>query len=313
MAEGQTEPSGAGWAAHMQSPRNLHAALMALASTAILSFVDNFVAEVSQTHGLWQFQAVRALIALPLLILGAMLLRQRLRPVSARRVALRSLTVSTGLLIYFAALGTLPVAQAGAGIFTAPIWVLLFSALLFRHGVNLLQGVAVLAGFGGVLMLLQPDPANLTALSLFPLGAGLFYGLGMLLTRQICAGESPMALALGIFLAMGGLGAGLMLAMELGPWGAEGDFLTRGWRPLTGRFLWLTFFQGVGAIVAVTLIAQAYRIGTPAYVAVFEYSFLVFASLWAFLLWGQGTGLLAWAGIAVIIASGLAMTFSRGR
>lgn len=60
-----------------------------------------------------------------------------------------------------------------------------------------------------------------------------------------------------------------------------------------------------------TLIAQAYRIGNPAVVAVFEYSFLIFASLRAYLLCGTATNSLAWAGTAVILVSENLMAFSQ--
>ncbi|MCI5041081.1 MAG: hypothetical protein MRY81_15530, partial [Donghicola eburneus] len=83
------------------------------------------------------------------------------------------------------------------------------------------------------------------------------------------------------------------------------SFMTQPWATPSARFLWLTLFQAVGAVIAVTLIAQAYRVGTPAVVAVFEYSFLIFASLWAFLLWGTTTSTLAWLGISLILISGL--------
>lgn len=51
----------------------------------------------------------------------------------------------------------------------------------------------------------------------------------------------------------------------------------------------------------------------PAFVSVFEYSFLIFACLWSFLLWGMAASSLVWAGIVVIIASGLAMSFLQKR
>ncbi|WP_157736040.1 hypothetical protein [Granulosicoccus antarcticus] len=79
------------------------------------------------------------------------------------------------------------------------------------------------------------------------------------------------------------------------------------------RFLWLTAFQAAGAVIAVTCITKAYRIGIPAYVAVFEYSFLIFASLWAFMLWGLPSNKLAMLGIAIILASGIALTLSTSR
>ena len=294
----------------MHGTQNIAAAGLALAASAILSFIDNFVALVAEEAGLWQFQLVRTMFALPLLLLALRFSGTSARPVNLGGLVGRSLIVSLGLLIYFASLGALPVAQAGAGLFSAPLWVALLSVLLFRQPLSPLGIFAVILGFSGALMLLQPDFQDLSALSLMPLAAGFFYGLGMMLTRHWCADESPLTLAVGIFLTIGLVGLIMLGVVTL--WPGE-DFIFSPWAPPTGRFLWLTLFQAFGAVIAVTLIAQAYRIGTPTVVAVFEYSFLIFACLWAFLLWGTATNLLAWLGIAIIVLSGLLMAFTQKR
>ncbi|MCF6315171.1 MAG: DMT family transporter [Marinosulfonomonas sp.] len=286
---------------------NARAALLALFASAVLSFIDNFVFSVSKEAGIWQFQVVRTLLAIPLLLVIGMMASHSLRVVNWGKLALRSLTVSTGLLIYFAALGVLPVAQAAAGLFSAPIWVLLFSALLFSARITRVQLMAIFAGFAGVLMLLQPDLQALSKLSLLPLTAGVFYGLGMLLTPHTCAKESPITLTIGIFLTIGLISLVLLIYFTVFP-SENQTFLTRGWVAPTGRFLWLTLFQAVGAVIAVSCISQAYRIGTPSYVAVIEYSFLIFASLWAYLLWGTSTNTLSVVGIALILISGVALS-----
>lgn len=292
----------------MPASQNLTAALLILASSAILSLADNFVASVSEEAGLWQFQVFRTLFAIPLLLVLAFALKQTIRPKNLLRMTLRSLAVAIGLLIYFAALGTLPVAQAAAGLFSAPIWVLLLSALLFASRITLLQILCIVGGFSGVLMLLQPDLSTLSVLSLFPLTAGLFYGLGVLLTRFWCREETAMALAMNIFLTMGLACLFILVGVTFFVDTDTPGFLTRGWESPTPRFLWLTLAQAFGAVIAVSLIGQAYRIGTPSRVSIIEYSFLVFASLWAFLLWGTTTNTAAFAGIGLIVISGLVMT-----
>ncbi|MEP1330480.1 DMT family transporter [Pseudophaeobacter sp.] len=294
----------------MQATQNITAAGLALAASAILSFIDNFVFAVSQEAGLWQFQVFRSLFAVPILMVAARILRQRIRPVNLRGIALRSLAVSIGLLIYFAALGTLPVAQAGAGLFSAPLWVALLSILLFRQRIGRIGAFAVMLGFAGALMLLQPDLQDLNLLSAMPLAAGFFYGLGMMLTRQWCADESPISLAIGIFLTIGL--AGLIMLGVVALWPGEA-FISMPWVAPSGRFLLLTLFQAGGAVIAVSLIAQAYRIGPSAFISVFEYSFLIFACLWAYLLWGTATNTLAWTGIAVILISGILMAMTQKR
>ncbi|MES0827980.1 DMT family transporter [Ruegeria sp. SCP11] len=294
----------------MPSQQNITAAGFALAASAILSFIDNFVASVAEEAGLWQFQVFRTMFALPMLLVASRMMGRPLRPVNHKGLIGRSLIVSVGLLIYFASLGNLPVAQAGAGLFSAPLWVALLTVFLFRQRLGAIGIVAVVLGFVGALMLLQPEFRNFTTLSLMPLAAGLFYGLGMMLTRHWCADENPITLAIGIFLSIGIAGVVMLGAVTL--WPGE-EFISLPWVEPSGRFLVLTVFQAFGAVVAVTLIAQAYRIGSPAVVAVFEYSFLIFACLWASLLWNTATNPLAWAGIVIILISGLLMAFTQRR
>lgn len=291
----------------MSDSQNMKAAILAMAASAILSFIDNFVGEVAKEAGLWQFQFFRMLFALPLLLIAARLSGVALKPQNLPRVVLRSLLVSTGLLIYFACLGLLPVAQAGAGLFSAPLWILVFSAIFFGQRVGLGQSVIVLFGFVGVLLLLQPDLSSLTPLSLLPVVAGAFYGLGMMATRHWCSQEGALILAIGVFLTIGLVGLVMLLGLS-GTGSESSDFLARGWVTPNWRFLWLTFMQAVGAVIAVSLITQAYRIGEPGFVSLFEYSFLIFATLWALLLWDIPAHATAIFGIGIIILSGTALT-----
>ena len=292
----------------MAATPNSRAAILALFASAILSFIDNFVFSVSQETGIWQFQITRTLFAIPILLAIAAITRHDLRPKNIPKLALRSLVVSIGLLIYFAALGVLPVAQAGAGLYSAPIWVLLFSALLFSARITAFQIGVICSGFAGVLMVLQPDLQALSVLSILPLAAGaILRRLGMLLTPHLCDQESPLTLTIGVILTIGMIGLMFLTFFTLFPV-ENPSFLTRGWVPASSGFLWLTLFQALGAVVAVSCISQAYRVGTPSYVAVMEYSFLIFASLWSYLLWGATTNTLSVLGIAVILLSGIALS-----
>ena len=302
----------------MTDSRTPVAVALALASSAILSLIDSYIAAIADESGLWQFHVMRTAMALPLLLAGAILFKIRIRPVSVRRIALRSTTVAAGLLIYFAALGILPVAQAGAGLFSAPIWVAVFAIAIFGQRVGPAKMVAMAFGFGGVLLILQPDLDGVSAWSALPLAAGALYGLGMLMTRHWCAEDSALTLAAGTFTVMGVFGAAMLAALAIWPVEiADADpvtaFLLRGWVEPSGQLLALTAMQAVGSVVAVSLISQAYRIGETPVVSVVEYSFLVFAALWGAILLGQRTDPLAMIGIAIVIAAGVAMSALGGR
>lgn len=284
-------------------------AALIVGGMVVLGFTDNFVRVIAADAGLWQFHAVRSAMALPLLALAAMVFGLGLRPRRPGRVALRCAVQALAMLLYFAALPVMPIAQVGAALFTAPIWVLVFSVLLFGQPIGPHRSAAVALGFLGVLVMLRPDPANLSAMTLMPLGAGALYGLSNLLTRQWCAEEPVLALVGGFFAALGLAGlAGLALVTLVPPpeaWRAAAPFLTDGWRPMTGAFLVWTFVQAAGSLLAVGMIARGYQSGETSALAVFEYAFLLTVSAWAWLLFGDALEPVDVLGIALIVASGL--------
>ena len=142
---------------------------------------------------------------------------------------------------------------------------LLFAAAFFGRPIGQRQMLAVGLGFLGVLVMLRPDPANLSPLTLMPVAAGALYGLSNLLTREWCADEPVGALLVGFFGAMGLAGA-LALALVAwapppGAWVEAAPFLTAGWAAPTGRFLFWTFVQAAGSLLAVGMIAKRLPVG----------------------------------------------------
>ncbi len=294
-----------------QGNRVLAAAGCVLLAMLTLGFTDNYVRVIAVEAGLWQFHLTRSLMALPLLALAAVWLGQRFRPLRPGRVAARSLFNSAAMMLYFGALAFLPIGHVVAGLFTAPIFVLLISALVYGERIGPARIGAVAVGFAGTLLVIGFDPARLSVMTLVPVLAGFFYAVGNIATRRWCAGESAVTLTSGFFLFMGIWGIiGLALLAVWPVVAAEGaaGFLDRGWVAPSGRFLFWTGVQAVGSILGVGLVIRGYQIAEASYVAVFEYSLLFFAVVWAFALWGdvvglrEGVGMVAIAGAGAIIA-----------
>lgn len=292
------------------------AAALVVGGMALFGLIDNFMRLAAQTGGLWQFHFLRAAIALLLLVPLARALGAGLRPRRLGRVALRSALNSLAMVVYFGCLGFMPIAQVVAGLFTAPLFVVLFSVLLFGARVGPWRLFAVALGFLGILLALDLDPAELSGWVLLPVLGGALYGLGNLVTREWCAEEGTAALLLGFFLMMllwGGLGC---VALALWPLpvaeGAEG-WATRGWVLPEGAFLVMILVQGVGALLGVGLSIRAYQIANAAVVAVFENTLLVFATLWAVLLWREVPGPVEALGLLLVTAAGVLIALREPR
>lgn len=291
------------------TPNRLGAAALAILGYAVLiGYTDNYVRVIAAEAGLWQFHATRTAMAIILFALAAPLLGLSLRPVNGRAVIARSVVHGLGMLVYFGCLAFLTVAQAAAGLFTAPIWVLIFGRFLFGQRIGPFRIAAAAVGFLGVVLVLTPGSDQpLGWASLFPVVAGALYALGNLATREWCAAESAATLTLGFFLAMGAAGLAGMGLLALFPFavpdGTDG-FILRGWVWPSGTFLWWTFVQALGSAVAVGLMVRGYQLAEASRVAVLEYVILPVSAGWGWFLWGEVLGWAAVLGMALIVVAG---------
>ncbi|WP_103258732.1 DMT family transporter [Tabrizicola aquatica] len=292
--------------------RTLAAFGAVLIYASVIAYTDNYVRVIAQDGGLWQFHATRTAMAFAILALVALPLGLKLRPNRPGRVLARSAIHGSAMVIYFGALAFLPVAQVAAGLFTAPIFVLLIQRFAYGLPISTLQILAVLVGFGGVVMVLGPEAVSgATFAALLPVIAGALYAMGNIATRQWCQGESAETLVAGFFGMLGGIGLIGMAVLALFPMtvpaGAEG-FLQRGPVWPTGGFLWWTFVQAAGSLLGVGMIVKAYQIADASRVSVFEYVILPASAAWGFVLWGETLTWLAVAGMALIALAGVLIT-----
>ena len=303
--------------AGMSENRTLAAAGMIAVYAAIIRFTDNFVQVIAAEAGLWQFHLTRSVMAVGLLVAAAPLLGLRLGMVNRRMVLARSAIHGCAMVIYFGALGFLPVALVAAGLFTAPIFVLLIERLAYGAHVGGRGALAVALGIAGVVMVLGPEALSGASLAaVLPVLAGLLYAMGNIATRRWCPEESAETLLAGFFVALGIAGAIGMGVLSLWPLqappGPEG-FLLRG-PVLPGTAFWIwTFIQAAGSLIGVGLMVRAYQVAEASRVSVMEYVILPASAAWAWVIWGETLSPLAIAGMAAIVAAGMLIsTGSRG-
>ena len=85
-------------------------------------------------------------------------------------------------------------------------------------------------------------------------------------------------------------------------------FFFSGWVEPTAKFWFWATIQCVGSLVAVAGLIRGYQIADPTYIAVFEYSFIVFAGFWAWVIWSEIPGTLSLIGIVAIVSAGMVIT-----
>lgn len=287
------------------------AACYVLAGAAAVAISDNVIPLAAEEMGLWQLLVVRSVVSLPVAVafawgVGAL---GSLRGRAPGAVAVRSTIVVTALMLYFGALPAVGIALAAAGMFTSPIWIMLLSALVLRERIGPVRIAAVALGFAGVCLVLGIGAVPFEAVMLLPLGAGFFYGLGVMFTRARCAEETSICLATWqtvFFLGMGLLGLGVAPWLERLIGEMPGSaFMTMPAVELTARGFWLATFIGMAGLLGGALLATGYRSGRSSVVGLFDYSYLVWAPLFGWVLRGEVVSARTIAGMVLIAVAGM--------
>jgi drug/metabolite transporter (DMT)-like permease len=172
---------------------------------------------------------------------------------------------------------------------------------------------AVAIGFLGALAMVQPGIGVFEPASLLPMVGAAAYASAQLLARRLAATETAAVMAFHqnvVFL----LGAGLFALATSGagvPEGRSLAFLLRPWTLPSVRDLLLLALCGPVSALGMTLLGQAYRIAPQAnVVAAFEYTALIWATLYGYVFWGEVPGAASFFGAALIVGGGLMLLAS---
>ncbi len=164
------------------------------AGILFLTCSDALAKWVGQYYGPVQILFLRAAIAFPVVLALVLALGGR-RALRTRHVKLHLVRGALNILsaaLFYLSLQSLPLAEAVAIAFSAPLFVTALSVLALKERVDGQRWLAVGAGFAGVLVIVRPGAASFQMAALLPLATAALYAVMMLTARGINAAESML-------------------------------------------------------------------------------------------------------------------------
>jgi drug/metabolite transporter (DMT)-like permease len=155
-------------------------------------------------------------------------------------------------------------------------------------------------------MVIQPSFADLGPVALLPLGTAFCFAFYMVMTRSMARRTHPIDLQAKTAVAASAVVLPVLLLFE-----GSGVAALDPVRP-EGLALWTLLGVGVAATISHLFISFALRLAPAATIAPLQYLEIVAATALGYWIFGDFPGLLTWAGIAVIVGSGL-YVFARER
>ena len=281
------------------SRSNLTGAALSLAAFGVYATHDVVVKFLGSSYNAVQIIFFSGLLSFPLVT--AMLLSDKrdenLVPRHPWWSLIRAVSaVLTGVAGFFA-FSRLPMAQAYAIFFAMPLLITLMAIPMLGERVGLRRGLAVIVGLLGVLVVLRPGEADLGLGHLAALSAAVTGALTSVIVRKIGGNERS---------------AVLMLYPMLGNVLAMGAVLPFVYVPMPIAHLGLMCIIALFGFIGGILVIKAYRTAPAVIVAPMQYSQILWAALYGWLLFDERIDLYTAVGSAIIIASGIYIVMREG-
>jgi drug/metabolite transporter (DMT)-like permease len=261
-----------------------------LAGICMFSLGDALGKFIVATYSVGQLMLLRACAAL--LLIGPSIWRRRAefrqleRPwMQLFRVGLSTLEIAA----FFLAAAYLPLADVVTYYLATPIFVTALSAVVLREQVGWRRWSAILIGFCGVIIALKPSAQSVTWPAMIALAGSLAFSWLMLITRSLRA-TPDIVLASAQFLGT------LLFGLLVAPFG---------WITPTSAHLGLFFAAGAISACALLCVNRSLKLAPASTVVPYQYSMIIWAVLFGYLVFGDVPQATTVLGAAIIIAAGL--------
>lgn len=273
-----------------------HAALLGIylkvGSLVLFCTMDAMVKALGSTYDAFQLMLFRSAIAMApvaVIIWRAGGLRS-VRPNRPWLQALRILVAFGSTLGFFYVFPRMPLVDAYAISFAAPLFMVALSVPMLGEPVGWRRWTAVVVGFAGVLIMLDPWGMEIHVMSVVVLGATFCYALSGVMLRLLSRHDSDVVALFWLSLATSA--ASLVGAVPAWVW------------PTPIDWVWLIVMGLLGGVAQI-LSTRAWRLAPTAVLAPFDYTSILLAVLFGYLWFKEDPSWTVWFGLPLVIGSGL--------
>ena len=284
----------------MQQSENIKGAIYMCLSMAGFVLNDAVIKYASADIGMYQSIFVRGCFAV--IIIGIACIYNGAFKIIPNRldhklIIWRTLAEIFATITFLTALFYLPIANITALLQALPLTVTLAASWFLGEKIGWRRGVAILIGFIGVLLIIQPGTDEFNVYSILGIFCVIFVTIRDLVVRKFSAKISTLYVAFITAAAIALVGGFLTFAYE-------------GWIPMKLNEVILLFIASALIFVGYFFAISAMRSGQVGFVSPFRYTIMIWAIILGYLIWGDIPNNLTLLGISIVIGMGI-FTFWR--
>ena len=214
-----------------------------------------------------------------------------------------------GFSSFYISLTVLPLGFATALFFVTPFLITIFAHFFLKEEIGIRRWSAVIIGFIGVYVILNPNFSNFDYLSLTPILCAFCYSLSMIIIKKTSDKDSVYTQTFTFY--TGAIIISLIFYLFIGDGQYNNtnhpatEFIFREWFANLESSMFLMIVTGVTASLAFLLLFTAYSVASPSVVSPFEYSILLWSSLSGWIFFNEIPSLSTIIGMIIIVLAGI--------
>lgn len=288
--------------------RVIHGILCVEFAMVFYAIQDTVMKSLLDSYSVWLLIFARALVSVviltPLILwLGA---PHRILTPLWKIHALRGSLFSIAFSLFYAAFPFMGLAEVVTIFFSAPLMTALLAAVFLKETIGWHRAGALIVGFVGIMIAMNPTGDTFSWIALLPLGCALFYAISQVLTRHI--GDRETSLTVGLhtlfFSGVCVIPFGYAVSQIIGPnpefQHLHFDFfggIASGWAIL--------LFMGCIGMCGYVLLGRAYQVAPASMIAPFDYTYVPIAVALGYFIFDEIPPRETMIGMTLIILSGL--------
>ena len=200
-------------------------------------------------------------------------------------------------------------AMANALFFCCPFFVSILAVIFLKEKVGIKRWLAIVTGFLGVFIVLDPDFSNFDYMKLAPIACALCYAISMTITKITSDKDNVYTQMLHLYLGAIIISILFFIFTGKGQFNTFSDptfqFIFREWFSNPGYSWPFIIAMGFISVLAFYFILNAYSIASPSVVSLYEYSLIVWAILTGYVLFDSIPTFKTLIGVSIIISAGV--------
>ena len=285
--------------------------LFILTGMALFSVQDSLIKYIFEDTALYELYFGRTLTALILLALYLKITSQKLvmKTYYPLLTTVRVICFFFGFSFFYISLTYMSLAMANALFFSSPFFISILAIVFLGEKVGIRRWLAIIVGFLGVYIVLNPNFENFDYTKLAPVACALFYAISMTITKITSDKDSVYSQMFHLYIGAIGISIIFFIFTGKGQFNTFSDptlqFILREWFT-NPTYSWpFIIIMGLVASLSFYFVFSAYSIASPSVVSLFEYSLIIWAIIIGYLLFNDIPTARTFIGVALIIGAGV--------